>query len=203
MTYQELQDAVESWLNREDLTATIPTFIALAEAALSRRVRTRDMLVTTDVNVAAEFANLPADYAEWRALSYETADGPVALQYVTPERADVLMPSAAAAPRYFTVDGGFLRFVPVPDTVYFGTLRYYAKIPALSPSNTTNWLLDSHPDVYLYAALAESAPFLRDDDRVVLWAGELDKRVNDLVVSSERSEFGGGPLRAAVRVIGE
>ena len=36
-TYSELQQAIADWMNRADLSATIPNFIANAEARLNRK----------------------------------------------------------------------------------------------------------------------------------------------------------------------
>jgi len=43
-----------------------------------------------------------------------------------------------------------------------GTLNYYARLPALSNAEPTNWLLEKFPEVYLYGALIEGAVYLRD-----------------------------------------
>lgn len=39
--YSSLQQSVADWLARADLTGAIPTFIQLAEARISRDIRTR------------------------------------------------------------------------------------------------------------------------------------------------------------------
>jgi hypothetical protein len=64
---------------------------------------------------------------------------------------------------------------------------FYSKIPALSDSNTTNWLLTASPDIYLYGSLMQSAPYLRDDDRVGIWASLYQKAIDDLNISNERT----------------
>ena len=47
-TYAQLQTAAASWLDRTDLTATIPEFIELAEARFNRVIRQPDMVVKND-----------------------------------------------------------------------------------------------------------------------------------------------------------
>ena len=44
-TFTELKDAIADWLDRSDLTARIPDFIALAEARINRELRIRPMEV--------------------------------------------------------------------------------------------------------------------------------------------------------------
>lgn len=48
-------------------------------------------------------------------------------------------------------------------------LVYYQRIPALSDVVTTNWLLESNPDLYLYAALAAAEAWLKNDPRLPVW----------------------------------
>jgi hypothetical protein len=66
----------------------------------------------------------------------------------------------------------------------------------------TNWLLTQHPDLYLYAALVESAPYLKDDERIALWRAELDRRIAEVrrgrsAAVADLTTYGG--LLAAVR----
>ena len=46
--YASLQAAVADYLNREDLTTQIQTFIQLAEAKFNRELRVRDMLIRSE-----------------------------------------------------------------------------------------------------------------------------------------------------------
>jgi len=71
-------------------------------------------------------------------------------------------------------------------------------LPALSDSNTSNWLLDLAPDAYLYASLLESAPFLRDDERLQTWTALYGAAVNQLNKVSERGTHGGS-LRMRIK----
>jgi hypothetical protein len=87
-----------------------------------------------------------------------------------------------------------LEFIPTPDTTYDGELTYYAKIPSLSDSNTSNWLLAYAPDLYLYGALVEAEPYLKNDERIAVW-GELYLRViADIEVADERASVASTPL---------
>ena len=53
-TYSTLQTAVANWLDRDDLTARIPEFIALAETRINRALRIRAMeTVSTAISTAS------------------------------------------------------------------------------------------------------------------------------------------------------
>ena len=62
---------------------------------------------------------------------------------------------------------------------------YRDSITPLSGANTANWLLEGHPDVYFYAALIHSAPYLDDDQRVSVW-GALYGQIRDSINSDAR-----------------
>jgi hypothetical protein len=81
-------------------------------------------------------------------------------------------------------------------------LTYYAKIPALTVSNTSNWLLVDSPDLYLYGSLLQAAPYLQDDQRITTWAALYTTAINDLKVSDERSRMATSALRMRARSFG-
>ena len=63
-TYDELQTSIAEFLNRDDLTATIPTFISLAEADLNRRIRHWRMEKRENAILDTQYSALPADFLE-------------------------------------------------------------------------------------------------------------------------------------------
>ena len=80
--------------------------------------------------------------------------------------------------------------------------RVFQRVPALSDSAPTNWLLEDHRDIYRLAALAESAPYLKDDERLVVWETQLDRRLEDLHVHTEYESSPEYPVRPRPRPIG-
>jgi hypothetical protein len=170
-TYDELQAEVAAWLRRSDLAAEIPTFIVLAEAQMNRRLRVRPMAVSLGQNWAGEYVNLPADFLAEREVTVTAAGLPQRLAYLTPEQMDVATRTTSSGrPRFYGLYGGQLRLHPAPDQPYAAELVYLQAIPALSETAPSNWLLQNHPDAYLYGALAQSAPYLRADERLQTWA---------------------------------
>jgi len=70
--------------------------------------------------------------------------------------------------RYYTIIDGAFELIPTPSNSVELTITYYAKIPALSSTQATNWLLTKAPDLYLYATLTNAAPYLQNDERIRL-----------------------------------
>ena len=63
-TYAELQTAVSNWLDRTDLTARAPEFIALAEASMQRDIRHYSMEARAALTIDGRYEDLPADWSE-------------------------------------------------------------------------------------------------------------------------------------------
>jgi hypothetical protein len=195
-TYAGLKSTIADYLNRDDLTAVIPTFIRLAESKFNRKLRVRQMITRANATIDTAFFSPPADWLESKEFQLNT--NPITrLEYITESYSNQLRQSrfvAAGKPQYYTVVGSQLEFIPTPDGEYVGELTYYAKIPSLSDSNTSNWLLAYAPDLYLYGALIEAEPYLKNDERVALW-GELYLRVvTDIEVADERASVASTPL---------
>ena len=87
--------------------------------------------------------------------------------------------------------GEQLQVFPTPDTTYTMELAYYEKIPDFSGDSSTNWLLTKEPLIYVYGALVHATPYLKDDDRVVLWQTLYRDQFNSLTEENERARYGG------------
>jgi hypothetical protein len=196
MTYAELKSAIADFLNRQDLTSVIPTFIQLAEASINRTVRHRRMLSRATATLTTQFTDLPDDFLE--AKNIQINSEPITpLSFVTMEHADLLRAGiyqSAGKPKYYTLVGDTIEVVPNPDAEYTIELSYYARVPVLSEAAPTNWLLDNSPDAYLYGALIHSAPYLKDDPRIPVWVGLFEKVMSDFVLETQKTEFSGSAL---------
>lgn len=166
-TYSDLQTAVADYAHRTDLTSVLPTMILLAEDAMSADIVSRSMDAKTTLSTVAGTSTvaLPTDMVEMRRLqildSYNTV-----LKYVSPDQLGVdYATNTNSRPIEFSVIGGNLELAPVPDAVYSLELTYKKRIPALSNSNTTNWLLTSWPSVYLYGTLIHVFGYIMDFER--------------------------------------
>lgn len=207
-TYAELKTSMESWLNRSDATtvAAIPDFISLAEATLNRREEIRDEahgLLTLDT----ETVLLPGDFREKLKLTYDDSVRLGEIEIIPSEMLALKKASLGRTgyPRFAAVieNGLKVRLAPVPDQAYSVQADYVAGLDSLSSSVTTNWLLTAHPDIYLYASLVESAPWLKDDERIPTWENRLEKAVAELGTFRTRQRTGGNlPRQRPRRAIG-
>jgi len=202
-TYTELKASVADWINRDDLTAVIVDFISLAEAQIERTLRTTQMIVRATASIDGEYSAVPADFLETRTVKLNT--NPIQpLQFETVDSLDSLRTqfTAPGRPQYFGIVGTQIRVVPVPDSTYTAELIYYGKLTKLSSSNATNWLLTSSPDIYLYGALLQGAPYLQNDERIQTWATLYERGLNDLKIADDRGSTSGGALLARTNTFG-
>ena len=203
-TYAELRTSIGDWLNRSDLSATIPDLISLAEAQIERTLRTRQMIVRANASFDQQYGALPADFLEAKSLKLTNTNPPTPLQFMTIDALDQQSSTytASGKPKFFGVVGNQLRIQPTPDGTYTTELTYFAKLTKLSNSVTTNWLLASSPDIYLYGALLQAAPYLQDDARIQTWATLYERALNDLRTADDRGASSGGVLLTRAKTFG-
>ena len=188
--YTELQASVADFLNRSDLTSVIPDFIKMTESELNRVLRTREMSVRTRAPVSKQYLKLPVDFLGLRNIELMTTPVTV-LEYRNLENLDEHRANdATGKPIFYSIMQNNIELAPVPDSEYTLEIVYYQALPALA-DNTTNWLLDSHPDIYLFGSLLQSAPYLQADERIGVWAGRYQQILEQLKTSDEKARFSG------------
>lgn len=192
-TYTGLKATIANYLSRSDLTAIIPDFITLGEAKLNKIVRSRDMVARATATIDAEYETAPTDYVEMISLFLLT-NPKTQVEFVSAANFSRVSPSGSGKPRFFTVVGDQLRFGPVPDGAYEAEMQYYAKLPALSVSNASNWLLASNPDAYLYAAMLEAVSYARNDAQIAKWGTLLTQVVDMINKDNASAVFNSAPL---------
>jgi hypothetical protein len=220
--YQSLCNAIADILNRQDLLTGIPNFVALATARISRdvaRIKHPTAIVRAQASVTDNYASLPVDFvAMYQLMDQDTS---ITLEYVTPDQIKQVMangwptsvapypPSpyqapSSAGPIYFSILGNTLRIIPAPGASAPTTLDlwYYAKLTELSATSTTNWVLTRYPDLYLYGALAHSAPYLKADERLAVWEGIYQKLLSDIEIEADRAVRPQSKLVAARKSFG-
>jgi len=202
--YSSLQTAVADWLARSDLTAYIPDFIAAAEQEIFfgtddpafpyDGLRVRQMESTATLSLSTNPVSLPADFLEQRRL-YINDTNRTPLSAVSPEQLLTDYPnSATGRPQEFAIEGNGVRFGPDPDSAYDARLLYYAKPDPLA-TTSTNGVISAYPMVYLYAALAASAPFTQNDDRLQTW-----KRLAAAAVNGANGQAKAGRWSGSIRI---
>jgi hypothetical protein len=195
-----LKTAIADFLNRDDLTSVVPKFVGLAEAQFNRKIRSHRQITRAALTIDAQFEALPADWLETIRITMDANPIRVLTQISLDDltRYRTMTDNQTDAPIYFAHTGSDIELFPTPATSYTGQITYYAKIAALAADSDTNWLLTNHPDVYLYGSLMHTAPYLKDDARLAVWAGLLAQAMNEIEEENNAARFG-SPLRMRMR----
>ena len=164
MDFAALKAAVNTWAERSFSDAQLNEFVELAEANIRRRLigYQREETVSLAADADGVIA-LPTDFLGMRSVYYD--DRPY--QY-------------NISGTNFTVrDGGGYTF----------DVTYFTKLPALSDSVTTNWLLEAAPDVYLWLVKAQAREYNEDWDLAAGLEAKGLSALSDLNLQSTVAQY--------------
>ena len=197
-TYTELKSSIANYLNRSDLTSTIPDFISLTEGKLNRDLLIRSNVVRADTTTTSgtAFYNLPSDIIQLKNITYESDSTTTrALSYMSIESGSREYGGFSSGyPRAYTSVGDSIKILPTPDAAYTIGINYYRKLVALSDSNSTNNILQDYPDLYLFGSCFEGSLFLNDTEQSKRFGAVYAKVLQDVMLLEDRSEYSGTVL---------
>src|SRR5690606_11870740 len=148
----DLKSAIVTFYkNRSDVGASADTLIALSEGYFNTELRCREMETVTSLTPVSNVCTLPSDYLEYKRV-VEEASIRRKLDYITEDAADDIYPTRPSGLScHFMIIGDELTALPLSANDI--ELTYYQQLPALTESNTTNWLLTKFPKLYLHTCL--------------------------------------------------
>lgn len=188
-TYAELLAEFEAYLERTDFSARFPTFLRLVESDVQKTLDADPaMFVRTNITATGRYTPLPADFGQMISIDL----GGNRMQSVTAvdfAAYDV----RAGTPSVFAIIGTDIALAPTSTTATIA-LTYKQNIPALTVSNTTNWLLTKAPEVYLYGTLMQACAYGWDDARLPLWRAAYADALETLGIDGERRRWGAAPI---------
>ena len=198
--YTDLQTQIADFLNRDDLTSVIPTFITLAEADMNRRLRHWRMETRSQALLDTRYTSLPHNFIDAVRLQLTGPSGVQRLELITnSELMDKRQATdTAGTPRFYVINDGTIEVYPAPDQDYDLEMVYIATIPDIA-TNTTNWVITYHPDCYLYGALMHSAPYLQEDPRTQTWAALYKNAVDGINLEDDKAKTSGSGHRMRIR----
>lgn len=203
MTYDELvTNIAQKWPNRTDITDMAPEFIALAEATFRRDRRFRKLQVVP-FTISIDGQELPADLRAIESWEYDNGTYFGEIEVVPFGQLSALKArlGKTGVPQYVSVANGRAYFGPEPGGSLLTRLAYWREIAPLSPQQQTNWLLQEHPDVYLYGSLLQVEGFIKNDPRMATWEALFEKAAEQIHLDADEQTYG-GVLHRAHRVIG-
>lgn len=195
--YASLQSTITDYLDRSDLSTAVTTFIGMGEARIYRDLRVRQMEKSASLTFTNGQAAIPSDYVESRNLYVTDASGNYLyeLERVSPYwmREKFTLNTAQGTPKYYTREGANFILAPYPNTNYPATLLYYAKLPALSGTNTTNWLTTDYPDLIFAASMVEASAYDADAQGLQYWEQKYGIVSDGVRKADKRERMSGSP----------
>ena len=93
-----------------------------------------------------------------------------------------------------SIIGEEIQLKPVPSFADNLQIAYYTKLPALSATNTTNWLTANAANLLMYASLLEAEAFLVNDPRIPVWKTAYDEAIQDFWLRDWNGRHSGSAL---------
>lgn len=188
-----LISTASDWLDRDDLDSKLPVFIQMAEAMFNRELRAPQMERTVTGTASDEDTTLPDDYLAMRAV-YEEGSPDRPLRGIAPTAIRQGFDGTTGTPVAYCLVSGCIRLVPPPSSDVLLTMDYFARIEPLSVYSPSNWLLEQHPDAYLYGTLFNAEMHLDNAVRASQWKGLLNEVVDRINRTARNDRYGAGPL---------
>ena len=151
--FLDLRTEVVEYIGDPSIVDVFPRLVSLAETAINRKLRCREQISSTTLTFSSGSASLPADFLEVIGL-YDGSG----YEYVQQPPQSVRVTSGSQ--HYYTVLASTIEMTAADGDK---TLQYYAKIPSVGDSmDDSNWLLQKHPALYMWAVSLEAAKWKKD-----------------------------------------
>lgn len=178
--YDSLVAELVATLVNTDITAKAPRFIQFTEAEIRRRLFTvEDEVTATTTTVAGDNTlAFPSRFKQVKSIRIGEELTSILKQLSVDDLDTQWADASNRKPENYAITDGQFKLGPAPDAAYTATIVYIQGILGLSASNTTNWLLNDHPDAYFYGCLGHAEVDGWNDERA---AGVLDPLFSRIV----------------------
>lgn len=180
-------------------TETLAHIVNMGERRLYREVRSRHNEKDLSVTVTSNLAVIPTDFESASVVHFGGAP---------------LQPVSEDWLREYNLRGGtqVLYFAEAGSSFFFGCAvddgnvmqgRYYARLPDLaSDTLPANALFAAEPDLFIYAALAESGGLFghENDSRIPLWEQKYQLARDRVNLAKGRAAYSGGRLQMTTSI---
>ena len=193
--FTSLKASIADWLHRSDVTAAASIasdVISLCEADINATIRVRQMEDVTTQAITSGYLVHPSDWIAWKSISRSTGGKRFNLSPYSSEGGAQRLGPLSGVDAGYEVLGDRTYVLPSGTGSY--ECRYYKKVPALTTSATTNWLLTNYPGIYLYGSLLQATAWEQSDPRIPLWKQAYDEAVRKLTTQDSQAKYGPVPV---------
>ncbi len=205
MTYTEIIETVKGIADRPldvELDTIMDSFITLTEANVNRNLRIDKMSTTHSIDTIEDTKsyNLPDDFGSIRVAKLAKLD-PLEekiINYVTPEGLEYHRHGKENGifdiTRVYTLINQKIHLSPTINSGFQLRLEYYQVVPHLSSSNTTNWLSNEYPDIYINGLLYRVKDFVGMPEQSEFYKTRFMELLNDTMGADSRDTWGSSSL---------
>lgn len=195
-TFANLKIEIIDWSHRNDVDQKIAGFISLVEKDMFKTTRMHEALqirgqeTTSTASVSTKFFALPDEYFSLRSirLVIDSLNG-----RLTFKTSDALFrESGTGRPSFFTI-GSQIELNITPDQAYTVEVNYFKKPTALSDTNTTNIVLEDHPEIYLNGALYYLFTYADDEAQASKYLQRYSEAINGANQADDEGRYGPAP----------
>jgi len=180
-TFSDLKSAIVNWVADSTITDYLEDIILVAEKRLQRDIRIREIEATFSDTMVNGEVDVPVSGSDsiFTGIKHARLDvaGGHPLEVTEADWIYQRFPNRTSSgrPSFIAIDGDKFIFGQFPDAAYTVKGTVYSRPLVLSDSNPTNQWTGYTPDALLFACLAETAPFLREDERLPIWESRYNQ----------------------------
>lgn len=197
MNYTEFKEWLMEFLWKSGDTVLLDRLdqlIKMGTSELTRKLDVQERHVAVALPVESQELTLPADYYKMRAINMNSYE----LRYVPPAELREFRDSAPGVfqPIYSLMGSDVALLVNNYSVSNPGsaTVEYLAKLPDFEAEDAS-WIADSYLDLYTYTCLKHAGPFLREDERVGIWATSAQAIIEEVMTDEAHNRARGTNAR--------
>jgi hypothetical protein len=191
-----LKTAVTDHLNVTITASNLSDLVLMGETKTVRKLRVREMETALSITISSNVAAVPSGLLEVK-FAYIN-DSPVRrLERKSPGWIYEKYPTRSAGEElYFAREGTNFIFGPAGTNGHVMKGIYYATPTAMTAA--VHSVFTAYPDVFFWAILSESEPFIGRDQRIALWESKFQQSLMDANKLNVDELYSGSPLAMTV-----
>jgi hypothetical protein len=96
----------------------------------------------------------------------------------------------AGPPIAYARIGNVLKLAPPPDAGITLEMIYSARFTPLTETSVSNWIIEEHPDLYFYGALAQACDYIQDTANSGKYGSLLAGMTDELIQVRNQDKWG-------------
>lgn len=201
LTYDSLVLAIQQYTERNDtdFVDNIPLFIMLGE----RRIAVDLSILGFKVFITGNFiagTNVLQKPTRWlNTDSFYLGSSPTSnVHNPVLNRSESYCriywpdPTLLGLPKYFCeYEQNHWLVVPTPELAYPLKIGYFSVPQLIDETTSVSFLTTTIPNLFIFACLVETSPWLKDDDRIAMWETKYNTIRNNLETEDKKRIYDG------------